>query len=117
MTQENWSFGDAVIELRGAWRGEVHDPERAFEGVVTESSLPEVGPGERLEVRYRTAPDRAPGAAQHGMYVMNLREGRVSWPLMSFICQATASAGREGNDDTAEADWRAVPLPPEEADL
>lgn len=117
MTQENWSPTNTVIELRGAWRGEVHDPERAFEGVVTESSLPEVGPGERLEVHYRTATGRVPGAAQHGMYVMNLRGGRVTWPLMSFTCQATASSGREGNDDTAEADWRAVPLPPEEADL
>ncbi|BDP43057.1 hypothetical protein DAETH_30260 [Deinococcus aetherius] len=116
MTQENWSFTNAVIELRGAWRGDVHDPGRAFEGVVTESSLPEVGPGERLEVRYQTATSRAPGAAEHGVYVMNLREGRVTWPLMSFTCHDTAGPGAQGNDDTAEADWRAVPLPPEEAD-
>lgn len=116
MTQDNWSFGGVVVELRGAWRGDVHDPGRAFEGVVTESSLPEVNPGERLEVQYRTAADRAPGAAQHGMYVMRLGGGRVVWPLMSFTCQATAGSGREGNDDTAEATWRALPLPPEAAD-
>ncbi|MEF2276820.1 hypothetical protein V3W47_00825 [Deinococcus sp. YIM 134068] len=117
MTQVHLGLTSSMIELRGAWRGGVYDPERTFEGAVTASSLPEVGVGERLEVRYQTPAGRTPGAAEHGTYVMSLHEGRVTWPLMSFTCHATAGAGREGNDDTAEATWQAVPLPPEEANF
>lgn len=117
MTQDIRNLTDSMIELRGAWRGGVYDPERTFEGAVTASSLPEVGVGERLEVRYHTPTGRTPGAFEHGTYVMSLREGRVTWPLISFTCHATAGSGREGNNDTEEATWQAVPMPPEEANL
>ncbi|EYB67593.1 hypothetical protein DEIPH_ctg035orf0036 [Deinococcus phoenicis] len=98
-----------MVEVRGAWYGEVGDPGRSFAGQVTASDLPEVRVGESVIVLYRVAPGRTPGAGQHGSYTLNA--GGRTLPLMGFTCHDTGMTGQEGNDDTAEATWQALILP------
>lgn len=101
--------GGPVVEVRGAWRGEVGDPGRVFEGGVVSSSLPDVPPGHPVTVVYRTAAARTAHPREHGSYVMQVGERELG--LMRFTCHVTGLVGHEGNDDTAEATWQAVAFP------
>lgn len=100
----------ALIEVRGAWRGGVHDPQRSFVGVITGSGVPDLPAGQLVTVAYQGASGRTPGAGEHGGYRLTGAGGR-RWPLMRFTCHDTGMTGHEGNDDTAEATWQAVTLP------
>lgn len=105
--------GDStLIEVRGAWRGEVGDPERTFHGVVVQAgtAVPDLVPGVGVTVAYRVGGGRVPGAGEHGTYVLSAPGGHA-WPLMRFTCHDMGLTGAQGNDDTAEATWQAVPLP------
>ena len=101
--------GETVVEVRGAWHGEVGDPGRVFGGVVVSSALPDVQPGEAVRVAYRTAATRTGRPGEHGLYVMQV--GQRELALMRFTCHVTGLVGHEGNDDRAEATWQAVTLP------
>jgi hypothetical protein len=109
-TQETTQDSGTVIELRGAWRGGVQDPQRSFVGVVTASQVPDLPAGQRVTVAYQVAAGRTPNAGEHGGYHLTGADGR-RWPLMRFTCHDTGMTGHEGNDDTAEATWQAVTLP------
>lgn len=100
----------AVVEVRGAWQGEVGDPGRTFVGTVAASNLPDLNVGQPVTVAYGVDATRVPGAGEHGTYTLADEHGG-HWPLMGFTCSDTGTPGRQGNDDTAEALWRAVPLP------
>ncbi|GBF07079.1 hypothetical protein DAERI_120072 [Deinococcus aerius] len=101
--------GETVVEVRGAWHGEVGDPGRVFEGGVVSSDLPGVPPGSPVTVFYRTAAARVAHPREHGSYVMQV--GGRELGLMRFTCHDTGLTGHEGNDDRAEATWQAVTLP------
>lgn len=102
---------EPVVQVRGAWHGEVGDPGRNFAGVVLTSELPDVRPGARVAVLYRAPGSRQTQPHEHGLYVMQV--GGRDLGLMRFTCQDTGMTGREGNDDTAEATWQALILPGE----
>lgn len=109
MTTQREAASGTLIEVRGAWHGEVGNPERRFAGVVTASGRADVRPGVSAVVTYHAAHSRTPGANQHGTYTLDV--GGHVLPLMGFTCHDTGMTGREGNDDTAEATWQAVILP------
>lgn len=100
---------EPVIEVWGAWRGSVGDPDRHFAGRISTSHLPELQPGDPVRVTYHVPPRRTTSPSEHGSYTLAVGEQHL--PLMRFTCHDTGLTGHEGNDDTAEATWQAVPLP------
>lgn len=98
-----------VIEVRGAWRGAVGDPARQFAGRVSRSDLPGIMTGDSATVTFQVPQVRTTGAGEHGTYTLAVGDRHL--PLMRFTCHDTGMTGHEGNDDTAEATWQAVPLP------
>jgi hypothetical protein len=96
-----------IVNIRGAWSGEVEDPHRAFAGIVIASDLSALQAGDQVSVRYHSSRNRVPGATEHGHY--SLSAAGHEWPLMRFGVQANTGGHRR--DDTHESEWLAEVLP------
>lgn len=98
----------STLTVRGAWHGEVSDPERQFRGTVTASEMPLLPLGQQVTVCYEAESRRVAAPSEHGRYVLSVA-GEV-YPLASFTCRSAATTGRQGTDDTEAADWQVVVL-------
>lgn len=109
MTTQQTRDSETVIEVRGAWQGQPGDPDRRFMGIITTSELPQLTPGEAVQVTYQVARNRTTGAEEHGTYTLS--GGGRTLPLMRFTCPNAGLTGQEGNNDRQQALWQAAVLP------
>ena len=94
------------VTIHGAWKGEVGDPQRVFEGSVTESSVNDLNAGARVTVTFDAPTQRTTQVTEHGTYTLHAAGRDVK--LMSFTNMTEKTGGKQ---DTEAEYWQATPLP------
>lgn len=92
--------------VRGRWHGEIGDPQRFFEGQVTDSSVPSLRVGSQIKVTFDAPAHRPSGVDEQGTYTLQTSADTLK--LMSFTNMTEATGGKQ---DTEAAYWQATPLP------
>ncbi|GHF76199.1 hypothetical protein [Deinococcus ficus] len=97
--------GQLTVTLRGAWNGDVTDPDREFHGEVAASPHAALPEGTPVRVVFQGTPKRVAEPNVHGTYT--LMAGDQAWKLMR-LSLPYSRAGGQVHDDTQATEWEAV---------